>query len=212
MREPVCLPPVRQLDGHEGAMGALTRRRGIARLKPARSARCYHRAAVGVTPPIGRAGLVAIATPGCCLPTIAAMGPEHDRAAARKSDAGSYIDGVDRTLWRSRMATIALGPGASEAGSGQMRGFKPCGSVDRAIDATGDRRRRSPTRSPPGRSDRSPVARTVTPSSPRIPDEMARLVRDVRAMRCRRAASTSAQTLRAAHHVYVVPSGRVTAR
>jgi NAD(P)H-hydrate epimerase len=160
-----------------------------------------HLAAVGALR--SGAGLVTIATPGCCLPTIAAMGPEYMTEPLPESDAGLHVDGVERTLEIAR-DVIALGPGLGQAAGTREFILQ---LVDRAtmplvIDADGLNAFAGDPDRLAGREGRDVI---ITPH----PGEMARLVGmssdEVQASRL-----DVARNFAVSHHVYVVLKGHRT--
>jgi NAD(P)H-hydrate epimerase len=193
MRE---LVPPRAPDGHKGDYGRVLIVAG-SRGKTGAA----HLAAVGALR--SGAGLVTIATPGCCLPTIAAMGPEYMTEPLPESDAGLHVDGVERTLEIAR-DVIAVGPGLGQAAGTREFILQ---LVDRAtmplvIDADGLNAFAADPDRLTGREGRDVI---ITPH----PGEMARLVGmssdEVQASRL-----DIARNFAVAHHVYVVLKGHRT--
>jgi ADP-dependent NAD(P)H-hydrate dehydratase / NAD(P)H-hydrate epimerase len=186
----------RAADGHKGDYGRVLIVAG-SRGKTGAA----HLAAVGALR--SGAGLVTVATPGCCLPTIAAMGPEYMTEPLPESDAGLHPDGVDQALEMAR-DVIALGPGLGQAPGTRTFIHQ---LVDRAtmplvIDADGLNAFADDPDRLAGREGRDVI---ITPH----PGEMARLVGmssdEVQASRLE-----IARNFATAHHVYVVLKGHRT--
>jgi hydroxyethylthiazole kinase-like uncharacterized protein yjeF len=149
------------------------------------------------------AGLVTVATPAACLPTIAAMAPEYMTEPIRAGDDGLDPDDVDRVLELAR-DVLALGPGI---GQGRTSREFVKQIVDRAampvvIDADGLNAFTGAPEKLAGREGRDVV---ITPH----PGEMGRLVgmstAEVQSNRL-----DVARNFAAAHHVYVVLKGHRT--
>ena len=95
--------------------------------------------AIGVLPSTRAArALVTVATPSCCLPIVASLGPEYMTEPLEEAVDGLSPDGVDRILEIAR-DVVAIGPGLGQAPS--TRAFVKT-LVDRAtmplvVDADG---------------------------------------------------------------------------
>jgi NAD(P)H-hydrate epimerase len=160
-----------------------------------------HLAAVGALR--SGAGLVTVATPACCLPIVAAMGPEYMTAPLDESDNGIDPACADRVVDMAR-DVIALGPGLGQSPSTQRF---VVALVDRAtmplvIDADALNAFQADPDRLSGREGRDVI---ITPH----PGEMARLVGmstdEVQASRIE-----VARNFAVAHHVYVVLKGHRT--
>jgi NAD(P)H-hydrate epimerase len=160
-----------------------------------------HLAAVGALR--AGAGLVTVATPGCCLPIVAAMGAEYMTEGLGERGDGLDPEGVDRVLELAR-DVIAIGPGL---GQGSSTGEFVRALVDRAtmplvVDADGLNAFVGSPERLAGREGRDVI---ITPH----PGEMARLVGmstdEVQASRLE-----IARNFATAHRVYVVLKGHRT--
>src|SRR5438876_8189552 len=160
-----------------------------------------HLAAVGALR--SGAGLVTVATPACCQPIVAAMGPEYMTEALDETADGLNPDQVERVLEMAR-DVIALGPGLGQAP--RTREFIKT-LVDRAtmplvVDADGLNAFADDPDKLVGREGRDVI---ITPH----PGEMGRLVgmsiEEVQASRLE-----IARNFAAAHHLYVVLKGHRT--
>jgi NAD(P)H-hydrate epimerase len=149
------------------------------------------------------AGLVTVATPAGCLPTVAGMGAEYMTEALDELEGGLDPQGVDRLLEMAR-DVIAIGPGLGQA-PGTRRFVRAL--VDRAtaplvIDADGLNAFAADPDALAGREGRDVI---ITPH----PGEMARLVGmstdEVQASRLE-----IARNFAVGHHVYVVLKGHRT--
>jgi len=149
------------------------------------------------------AGLVTVATPAACVPTIAAMAPEYMTEAIQCGEEGLEPDEVERVLELAR-DVIAIGPGI-----GRDHGTREFVQqvVERAtmplvIDADGLNAFTSSPDRLAGREGRDVI---ITPH----PGEMGRLVGmssdEVQARRL-----DVARNFAATHHVYVVLKGHRT--
>jgi NAD(P)H-hydrate epimerase len=149
------------------------------------------------------AGLVTIATPGCCLPIVAAMAPEYMTEGLDERADGIDPEGADRVLELAR-DVLAIGPGLGQAPA--TRQFVKA-LVDRAtmplivdadgLNAFGD----APDRLA-GREGRDVI---ITPH----PGEMARLI-GMSADEVQSSRLEIARNFAVAHHVYVVLKGHRT--
>jgi NAD(P)H-hydrate epimerase len=160
-----------------------------------------HLAAVGALR--SGAGLVTVATPACCLPIVAALGPEYMTEPIEETSDGLQLDAVDRLLEIAR-DVIAIGPGLGQAPS--TRRFVKA-LIDRAtmplvVDADGLNAFGDDPDKLTGREGRDVI---ITPH----PGEMARLMGmstdEVQSSRLE-----IARNFAVAHHVYVVLKGHRT--
>jgi NAD(P)H-hydrate epimerase len=160
-----------------------------------------HLAAVGALR--SGAGLVTVATPACCLPIVAAMGPEYMTEPLDEIENGIDPECADRVIEIAR-DVIALGPGLGQSSSTQRF---VAALVDRAtmplvVDADGLNAFHANPDRLTGREGRDVI---ITPH----PGEMARLVGmstdEVQASRIE-----VARNFAVSHHVYVVLKGHRT--
>ena len=149
------------------------------------------------------AGLVTVATPGCCVPIVAAMAPEYMTEAIDERADGLDSSGVDRILEMAR-DVIAIGPGLGQAAGTRefIRTLVDRATMPLVIDADGLNAFADDPDRLSGREGRDVI---ITPH----PGEMARLVGmstdEVQASRLE-----IARNFAAAHRVYVVLKGHRT--
>jgi hydroxyethylthiazole kinase-like uncharacterized protein yjeF len=160
-----------------------------------------HLAAIGALR--SGAGLVTVATPGCCLPTIASLAPEYMTEAIEETPDGLNPSGVDDLLEIAR-DVIAIGPGLGQAPG--TRAFVKA-IVDRAttplvIDADGLNAFSADPDALVGREGRDVI---ITPH----PGEMGRLL-GMSADEVQASRLEIARNFAVAHHVYVVLKGHRT--
>jgi ADP-dependent NAD(P)H-hydrate dehydratase / NAD(P)H-hydrate epimerase len=149
------------------------------------------------------AGLVTIATPAACQPTIAAMAPEYMTEPLHAGDEGLDPDDVERVLELAR-DVLAIGPGI---GQGRATREFVHQLVDRAtmplvIDADGLNAFTGAPDKLAGREGRDVI---ITPH----PGEMGRLV-GMSADEVQSSRLEIARNFAGAHHVYVVLKGHRT--
>jgi NAD(P)H-hydrate epimerase len=160
-----------------------------------------HLAAVGAIR--SGAGLVTVATPACCQPTVAAMAPEYMTEAIVERPDGLDPDAVDRILDLAR-DVVAIGPGLGQAPSTRefVRTLIDRATMPLIVDADGLNAFADCPERLAGREGRSVI---VTPH----PGEMARLV----GMSTDEVQSSRVEVARnfaATHRVYVVLKGHRT--
>ncbi|HVB39081.1 MAG TPA: NAD(P)H-hydrate dehydratase [Vicinamibacterales bacterium] len=150
------------------------------------------------------AGLVSIATPGPCLPILAAMAPEYMTIGLPATADGAVDEtAVDRVLESAR-DVIAIGPGLGTAAETQafVRTIVDRATMPLVVDADGLNAFAGDPDRLTGREGRDVI---ITPH----PGEMARLVGmstdEVQASRVE-----IARNFAVAHHVYVVLKGHRT--
>jgi NAD(P)H-hydrate epimerase len=160
-----------------------------------------HLAAVGALR--SGAGLVTVATPGCCLPIVAALGSEYMTEPIDETADGLQPDAVDRILEIAR-DVIAIGPGLGQAPGTKAfvkalvdRATTPLIVDADALNAFGD----DPDKLT-GREGRDVI---ITPH----PGEMARLM-GMSADEVQSSRLEIARNFAVAHHVYVVLKGHRT--
>ena len=149
------------------------------------------------------AGLVTVATPACCQPIIAAMGPEYMTEAIDEVRDGLDAATVDRFLEMAR-DVIAIGPGLGQAAGTRefIRSMVDRATMPVVVDADGLNAFADDPDRLSGREGRDVI---ITPH----PGEMARLVGmstdEVQASRLE-----IARNFATAHRVYVVLKGHRT--
>lgn len=186
----------RAADSHKGDFGRVTIVAG-SRGKTGAA----HLAAMGALR--SGAGLVTVATPGCCLPIVASMAPEYMTEALAESDGMVSRAAVDQLL-EMRHDVIACGPGLgrSPAVGEFVRALLERSDSPLVLDADALSVLADDPGAVAGREDRHVI---ITPH----PGEMARLIgasiEDVQNNRID-VASEFAST----HHVFVVLKGHRT--
>ena len=149
------------------------------------------------------AGLVTVATPTCCLPIVAALGPEYMTEGIDERPDGLDPDAVDRVLEMAR-DVVVLGPGLGQGPSTQLfiKALVDRATMPLVIDADGLNAFRDDPDRLAGREGRDVI---ITPH----PGEMARLVGmstdEVQSSRLE-----IARNFAAAHHLYVILKGHRT--
>ena len=151
-----ALVPARTADSHKGDFGRVVVVAGSVGKTGA-----AHLAALGALR--SGAGLVTIAAPRSCVPTIAMMAPEYMTEPLDETAAGTIDYSALERVLELKADVIALGPGSRHqpATAAFVHAGGTRGRADRA-------RRRCPQRVRRGRSG-SPGATVSTSSSPRIP-------------------------------------------
>jgi len=184
-------------DSHKGDYGRITVVAG-SRGKTGAA----HLAAMGALR--SGAGLVTVATPGCCLPVVAAMAPEYMTEALPDGKGGSLAASAVDAVLALQHDVIACGPGLGrDAGvAAFVRALLHHATVPIVLDADALTVLAEDPAMLAGREDREII---VTPH----PGEMARLVgssvEEVQGNRIEVAA-----TFAASRHVYVVLKGHRT--
>jgi NAD(P)H-hydrate epimerase len=184
-------------DSHKGDYGRVTVIAG-SRGKTGAA----HLAAMGALR--AGAGLVTVATPGCCLPTVAAMAPEYMTEALAEGKSGAVAAGAIETVLALEHDVIACGPGLGrDAGvAAFVRALVDRATVPLVVDADALTVLADDPSSLTGREDRDII---ITPH----PGEMARLVgssvEEVQGNRIEVAGNFAAS-----HRVYVVLKGHRT--
>jgi len=184
-------------DSHKGDYGRVTVVAG-SRGKTGAA----HLAAMGALR--SGAGLVTVATPGCCLPIVAAMAAEYMTEALADGKGGAVAGGAIETVLALQHDVIACGPGLGrDAGvAAFVRALVDRATVPLVLDADALTVLADDPASLTGREDRDIV---ITPH----PGEMARLVgssvEEVQGNRIEMAGNFAAS-----HRVYVVLKGHRT--
>ncbi len=187
----------RASDSHKGDYGRVTVIAG-SRGKTGAA----HLAAMGALR--SGAGLVTVATPGCCLPIVAAMAPEYMTEALPDGKGGSLLAGAVDTVLALQHDVIACGPGLGrDAGvAAFVRGLVDRATVPLVLDADALTVLADDPGILTGREEREII---ITPH----PGEMARLigssVEEVQGNRIEVAGNFAAT-----HRVYVVLKGHRT--
>ena len=149
------------------------------------------------------AGLVTVATPACCLPTVAALGAEYMTEPIAERGEGLDPEDVDHILELAR-DVVAIGPGLGQAPSTRqfVRTLVDRATMPLVVDADGLNAFGEEPDRLAGREGRDVI---ITPH----PGEMARLVGmssdEVQASRLE-----VAKNFAVAHHLYVVLKGHRT--
>jgi NAD(P)H-hydrate epimerase len=149
------------------------------------------------------AGLVTVATPGCCLPIVAAMAPEYMTTPIEETADGLNPDAVDRLLEIAR-DVIAIGPGLGTAPHTKqfVKALTDRSTTPLIIDADGLNAFADDPDALAGREGRDVI---ITPH----PGEMARLV-GMSADEVQASRLEIARNFAVAHRVYVVLKGHRT--
>jgi ADP-dependent NAD(P)H-hydrate dehydratase / NAD(P)H-hydrate epimerase len=149
------------------------------------------------------AGLVTVATPAGCQPTLAAMAPEYMTEGLRERDGGLHADDVERVLELAR-DVVAIGPGLGQAPATRefVRQLVDRATMPLVVDADGLNAFAGDSAQLMGREGRDII---ITPH----PGEMARLLgmttQEVQASRIE-----IARNFAVAHHAFVVLKGHRT--
>ena len=149
------------------------------------------------------AGLVTVATPAGCQPTLAAMAPEYMTEPLRERDGGLHADDVERVLELAR-DVVAIGPGLGQAPATRefVRQLVDRATMPLVVDADGLNAFAGDSALLMGREGRDII---ITPH----PGEMARLLgmttQEVQASRIE-----IARNFAVAHHAFVVLKGHRT--
>jgi NAD(P)H-hydrate epimerase len=193
MREIV---PPRMPDSHKGDYGRVLVVAG-SRGKTGAA----HLAAIGALR--SGAGLVTVATPGCCQPIVAAMAPEYMTEAIDEGRDGLDVGAVDRILDLAR-DVIAIGPGLGQAPGTRefVRTLVDRATMPLVIDADGLNAFADDPDRLAGREGRDVI---ITPH----PGEMARLV-GMSADEVQASRLEIARNFAVAHRVYVILKGHRT--
>ena len=149
------------------------------------------------------AGLVTVATPAGCQPTVAAMAPEYMTVAIEETVEGLDPEAVDRLLDLAR-DVIVIGPGLGQAASTKtfIRALVDRATMPLVIDADGLNAFSGDPDRLCGREGRDVI---ITPH----PGEMARLV-GMSADEVQASRLEIARNFAVAHHAYVVLKGHRT--
>jgi len=149
------------------------------------------------------AGLVTVATPAGCQPTLAAMAPEYMTEGLRERDGGLHADDVERVLELAR-DVVAIGPGLGQAPATRefVRQLVDRATMPLVVDADGLNAFAGDSAQLMGREGRDII---ITPH----PGEMARLLgmttQEVQASRIE-----IARNFAVAHRAFVVLKGHRT--
>ena len=150
------------------------------------------------------AGLVTIATPGCCVPIVASLAAEYMTAPLADTSAGEVAEAAVDTVLALRQDVIACGPGLgrSEPAAAFVRALVERAPVPLVLDADAILAFEGDPGRLVGRDERHIV---ITPH----PGEMARLVgKTIEEVQADRIAIAS--EFAATHQVYVVLKGHRT--
>jgi len=150
------------------------------------------------------AGLVTIATPGCCVPIVASLAAEYMTAPLADTSAGEVAEAAVETVLALRQDVIACGPGLgrSEPAAAFVRALVERAPVPLVLDADAILAFEGDPGRLVGRDERHIV---ITPH----PGEMARLVgKTIEEVQADRIAIAS--EFAATHQVYVVLKGHRT--
>jgi NAD(P)H-hydrate epimerase len=183
-------------DGHKGDFGHVLVVAG-SRGKTGAA----HLAAVGALR--SGAGLVTVATPGCCQPVVATMGAEYMTESVAETIDGLDPESVDAVLELAR-DVVALGPGLGRGSSTRafIGRFVDRATMPLVIDADGLNAFIDDPDRLNGREGRDVI---ITPH----PGEMGRLV-GMSADEVQASRLEIARNFAVAHHVYVVLKGHRT--